>query len=61
LLLTWAQRLRGAPELPERIIASGLLVGEADEVAGAFERLGLVESDRRESGDWAAVCMTRHS
>jgi ribosomal protein L11 methyltransferase len=61
LLLTWAGRLEGAPELPERIIASGLLVGEADEIAGAFARVGLVESARRESGDWAALLLVaRH-
>jgi ribosomal protein L11 methyltransferase len=69
LLLTWAKRLAGAgsrvdvPErvdLPERVIASGLLVGEADEVAGAFAAVGLREVDRRESGDWAALLLTRH-
>jgi ribosomal protein L11 methyltransferase len=60
LLLAWAGRLAGVTELPERVIASGLLVGEADEVAGAFSEVGLVESDRRESGDWAAVLLVRH-
>ena len=45
--------------LPERVIASGLLVGEADEVAAAFARVGLVESERRESGDWAALLLHR--
>jgi ribosomal protein L11 methyltransferase len=59
LLLTWAERLAGAGELPERVIASGLLVGEADEVASAFSAVGLVESDRRESGDWAALLLRR--
>jgi ribosomal protein L11 methyltransferase len=60
LLLTWASRLGVASDLPERVIAGGLLVGEADEVAGAFARVGLVETARLESGDWAAVCVTRH-
>jgi ribosomal protein L11 methyltransferase len=60
LLLRWASRLAGDPsELPERVVAGGLLIGEADEVAGAFEGLGLAESDRRVTGEWAAVCMTR--
>jgi ribosomal protein L11 methyltransferase len=59
LLLAWANRLRGASQLPERIIASGLLVDEADEVAGAFARLRMIESARRESGDWAAVLLSR--
>jgi ribosomal protein L11 methyltransferase len=59
LLLAWANRLRGAAQLPERIIASGLLVGEADEVAGAFARLRMIESARRVSGDWAALLLMR--
>jgi ribosomal protein L11 methyltransferase len=73
LLLAWARRLAGtgsgagsgagaasgAGELPERVIASGLLVGEADEIAGAFAAVGLSEADRRESGDWAALLLER--
>src|SRR5262249_27023466 len=61
LLLTWAARLAGAASgsLPERVIASGLLVGEADEVAGVFQAVGLTESARRVSGDWAALLLTR--
>ncbi|MFZ0379200.1 MAG: 50S ribosomal protein L11 methyltransferase [Solirubrobacteraceae bacterium] len=59
LLLAWAERLHGVSELPERVIASGLLVGEADEVAAAFPAVGLVESERRESGDWAALLLHR--
>jgi ribosomal protein L11 methyltransferase len=63
LLLTWARRLRDLPiaRLPQRVIASGLLVGEADEVAGAFGApgLALAEVDRRESGDWAALLLAR--
>ena len=60
LLLAWAERLAAAPAaaVPETLIASGLLVGEADEVAGAFGALGLVESGRRESGEWAALLLT---
>jgi ribosomal protein L11 methyltransferase len=59
LLLAWVGRLEGVSAVPERVIASGLLVGEADEVAGAFARVGLVESERRESGDWAALLFHR--
>ncbi len=61
LLLTWASRLATAAVavLPEVVIASGLLVGEADEVAGAFARVGLVEAARRESGEWAALLLSR--
>jgi ribosomal protein L11 methyltransferase len=60
LLLAWAGRLAGAAQLPERVIASGLLVGEADEVAGAFSAVGLRETGRREAGEWAALLLERH-
>jgi ribosomal protein L11 methyltransferase len=61
LLLPWASRLRGAgADLPDRVIASGLLVGEADEVAGAFGGVGLVEAERRVSGEWAALLLLTH-
>jgi ribosomal protein L11 methyltransferase len=47
-----------APRLPEpapgALIASGLLPGEMDEVAGAFAARGLRERERRCEGDWAA-------
>jgi ribosomal protein L11 methyltransferase len=59
LLLAWASRLADALSLPETVIASGLLVGEADEVAGAFAALGLVETARRASGEWAALLLER--
>ncbi len=62
LLLAWAGRLDeigDAVELPSCVIASGLLVGEADSVAEAFGPVGLRESGRRESGDWAALLLER--
>ncbi|HUA06624.1 MAG TPA: 50S ribosomal protein L11 methyltransferase [Solirubrobacteraceae bacterium] len=60
LLLTWASRLAAAAvTVAETVIASGLLVGEADEVAGAFAGAGLVEAERRESGEWAALLLRR--
>jgi ribosomal protein L11 methyltransferase len=44
------------PGTPANLIAGGLLVEEADEIAGAFAaRMGLHERDRRASGDWAAL------
>jgi ribosomal protein L11 methyltransferase len=53
LLLELAETLEHPPE---HLIASGLLVGEADEVSRTFaRRLGMSERERRESGDWAAV------
>jgi ribosomal protein L11 methyltransferase len=40
---------------PERLVASGLLVGEVDEVVAAF---GMHEARRVEQGEWAAVLLT---
>ena len=45
--------------VPERLIASGLLREEADEVAAAFAAHGLLERDRRCAGEWAAVLLAR--
>jgi ribosomal protein L11 methyltransferase len=59
LLLVWAERLVDGPSLPETVIASGLLVGQADEVAGAFATLGLAEARRVESGEWTALLLSR--
>jgi ribosomal protein L11 methyltransferase len=44
---------------PERLIASGLEGGEADEVAAAFARHGLRETARREGGGWSAILLAR--
>jgi ribosomal protein L11 methylase PrmA len=43
---------------PERMIASGVLAGRADDLAAAFERHGLHEAGRRVQGEWAAVMLT---
>jgi len=43
---------------PERLIASGLETGEADEVAAAFARHGLREQARREGDGWSAILLT---
>jgi ribosomal protein L11 methyltransferase len=42
---------------PERLLASGFLRGEADEVVARFEPLGLRERRRLEEGDWAVVVL----
>jgi ribosomal protein L11 methyltransferase len=59
LLLDYARRLAepAAPPSPRTLIASGLLVHEADEIAGAFAAHGLREQDRRERGEWAALLL----
>jgi ribosomal protein L11 methyltransferase len=55
LLLELAPRLQTPPRA---LIASGLLIEQADEVAGAFrERHGMRERARREEGDWAALLL----
>jgi len=40
---------------PERLLASGMLRDEVDEVVAAFAPLGLRERERRADGEWAAV------
>ena len=47
------------PFAAERLIASGLLREEADEVAAAFAAHDLVERRRTSLGDWSALLMTR--
>ena len=42
---------------PKRLVCSGLLAAEADDVAAAFEAAGLSERARRATGDWAALQM----
>jgi ribosomal protein L11 methyltransferase len=54
LLLEVAQRMERPPE---RLVVSGLLRAEADEVAGAFEARGMAETDRREGTEWCAVLL----
>nr|WP_246851801.1 50S ribosomal protein L11 methyltransferase [Patulibacter sp. SYSU D01012] len=57
LLRVAADGFVGTP--PHALIASGLLVHEADGVAAAFARQGLVEAERRTEGDWAALLLRR--
>ncbi len=56
-LLLDVARLMERP--PHTLVLSGLLREEAGEVAGAFARCGLVEHDRRSSGEWSAVVLRR--
>jgi ribosomal protein L11 methyltransferase len=44
---------------PQTLVCSGLLPDERDEVAAAFAVVGLVEADRRQDGDWAALLLRR--
>ena len=55
LLLEVARRGIGA----ERLVASGLLRAEADEVAAAFAAHGLAEQQRTSLGDWSALLLVQ--
>ena len=54
LLLELADRM---PSAPAHLVAGGLLVDEADDVAAAFAARGLVEGERRMDGEWAALLL----
>ncbi len=47
------------PPVPDRMVCSGLLPAELDEIARAFGASGLVEAERRLDGDWAALLLRR--
>jgi ribosomal protein L11 methyltransferase len=59
LLLIWAEKLADQPQPPRRLIASGLLAEECDQVASGFSACGLTEAGRRERGEWAALLLAR--
>ncbi len=49
----------GEPVLPQRLVCSGILPAELDQVSAAFARAGLMEQGRRSEGDWAALLLRR--
>jgi ribosomal protein L11 methyltransferase len=55
-LVTWAASQR---ELPPILILSGVLATEADRVGQAYAGRAHTERERRVSGDWAALLLTR--
>jgi ribosomal protein L11 methyltransferase len=55
VLLEIAAQLAGGEGVPDTLVCSGLLPSECDDVAGAFEPVGLAVRDRRRDGDWAAL------
>lgn len=61
LLIEWAGRLVDVPpgHVPRRVIAGGVLRGEADRVLRAFAPVGLREKDRPERGEWSALLLER--
>lgn len=54
-LRAWAASQR---RLPPELILSGLLAGEADEIAAAFAVRGLRERQRRARGEWTALLLS---
>ena len=46
-------------DAPATLIVSGLLREEAGEIAAAFARHGLRETERHHSGEWAALLLSR--
>jgi ribosomal protein L11 methyltransferase len=59
LLTDYAHRLLDGEARPPRIlIASGLLIEEADEIAASFVGIGLTQQNRLERGEWAALLLT---
>jgi ribosomal protein L11 methyltransferase len=56
LLLEVAARIERPPE---RLIVSGLELGEAGEVAAAFARHGLRRAAQRDGDGWSAILLTR--
>ena len=57
LLLALAGRLGAPHPAPERLLASGLLEAQADQVSDAFVSWGLRETGRRERAGWAALLL----
>jgi ribosomal protein L11 methyltransferase len=52
-----AQAGPGDGDAPRALIAGGLLIAEAGDVAAAFARRGLHERTRRTDGEWAALLL----
>jgi len=50
---------RTSSEAPPTLVCSGLLPSELDDIVAAFEPVGLLEADRRQDGDWAALLLRR--
>lgn len=48
-------------EVPQKLVCSGILPAELDEVAETFAATSLVEVARRQEGDWAALVLRKQS
>jgi ribosomal protein L11 methyltransferase len=60
VLAVVAEQLHGStPPTPATFLCSGLLPSELDEIAAAFAPAGLIEAERRQNGEWAALLLRR--
>ena len=59
LLRDCAAHLAAAGGAPVKLICSGMLEEEIDEVVGAFAPTGLEETERRIEGDWGGLLLRR--
>jgi ribosomal protein L11 methyltransferase len=59
LLKDCAGHLAAAGEAPDKLVCSGMLEREVDEVTAAFAPTGLTESERRIENGWGALLMRR--
>jgi ribosomal protein L11 methyltransferase len=59
LLRDCASRMSASDRNPRRMVCSGMLEGEIDEVAAAFAAVGLGESSRRLDHGWAGLLLRR--
>jgi len=57
LLRDCASHLATSGEAPGRLVCSGMLDEEVDEVAAAFAPAGLSEAERRIEGDWGGLLL----
>lgn len=57
LLVECARHLAGGARFPRTLICSGALAAEVDEVAAAYADCGLMVSERRRDGEWAALLL----
>jgi ribosomal protein L11 methyltransferase len=57
LVAGWLER--DAALVPDRLVCSGLLLGETEGVVTAFQSCGLREVERRAGGDWAGLSFER--
>lgn len=59
LLATWAVHMRNGAPKPGTIVASGLLVTEAEHVAGLFKELGFTLLQGLQHAEWAALVLAQ--